>query len=395
MTATKVPRLRELFIAASVAAVAAAAACNGSVQGGDNAPDAAPVAAPDAQTGPTQWDEALASREVDYGHALRIASLRLVGSLPTLAEIKFVTDAVDPASAYEATIDAYLGDPRFARQMRYFFRDSFRIGGSELDSAPNFAAQLVVEDRSFLDLFTATTDTCPTYDAATGTFAAASCDSGAPATAGVLTDPNVMRHFYSNMAFRRVRWVQETFACTKFPAEFGDPQDVGGSAQYTSPWAFDSIAGAETGGVIDFRDTSAVICANCHTTMNHQAPLFAHFGEDGRYNADMVVPTPAEGAPIARLADFLVDGETMAWRLGEPVTDLTGLGAALASDPAVAECMVARTWNFAMGKGDIVNTLALVPGAVVQAQITEFQTSGFRLKEVFRSVFTSDDFVKF
>ena len=47
----------------------------------------------------------------------------------------------------------------------------------------------------------------------------ATAPAASPASAGVLTDPAVMRQFYSNMAFRRVRWVQETFACTKFPAE--------------------------------------------------------------------------------------------------------------------------------------------------------------------------------
>lgn len=378
-----------------------ATACGGGVAASDDdspgTADAGTVAAlPDAAPAPTEWDQALGARELSYGQALRTAALRLVGDLPTLAETKFVTEAADPAAAYAAMIDAYLEDPRFAGQVRDFFRDAFRMGGGELDSAPNFAAQLVVEERSYLELFTAGADTCPTFDRPSGTFTPGACDSGAPVTAGVLTDPNVMRQFYSNMAFRRVRWIQETFVCTKYPAEWtAEPVDVGGAAAYTSPWPFASIAGAETGGVIDFRDVSAVICANCHTTMNHQAPLFAHFDEDGMWQADLVVPTPAQGAPIVRLEDYLVPGETTAWRLGQPVVDLPAFGQAMAADPAVAECAVVRVWNWAMGKGDVVAALAIVPPEVIAAELAAFRQGDHRLKETIRQVFTHSDFVRF
>jgi hypothetical protein len=348
-----------------------------------------------ADAGPTnQWDELLGARKTDYGMALRIAALRLTGDLPTLADIKYVTDAPDQKAAYASQIEAYLEDPRFARQIRDFWRDSFRIGGGVMDSAPNFAAQLVVEERSYMELFTATGNTCPTFDTASGAFTAAAC-AQTGGTVGVLTDPNVMKQFFSNMAFRRVRWVQETFACTKYPAEYGPAQDVGGAAQYTSPWPFESVAGPTSGGTVDFRDTSAVICANCHSTMNHQAPLFAHFDENGAYAANIAVPTPNEGMPTAKLSDYLPAGESLAWRLGEPVQDMTGFGAAMAADPAIAECAVARVWNWAFGKGDIVAALALVPPEVIQKQITEFGADGYKLKTVIRSVFTSDDFVKF
>jgi hypothetical protein len=378
------------------AVLLAATGCTGGVSGGgdDNGDD--DPTQPDAAVDPSQWDQALGAREVDYGQALRIAALRLTGELPTLAEIKFVAEGADPRAAYEAQVDAYLADPRFTRQIRNFFRDSYRMGGGDLDTAPNFAAQLVVEDRSFMELFTATAGNCPTYDGTTMTFTPADCASGAPVQAGVLTNPAVQRQFFSNMAFRRVRWVQETFVCTKFPAEYAaEAIDVGGAAQYTGPWAFTSIASPETGGVVDFRDVSAVICANCHVTMNHQAPLFAHFNEDGMWQADFAVPTPAEGMPLARLEDYLVAGETTAWRMGEPVQDLAGFGAAMAADPDVAECAVARVWNWAFGKGDIVAALALVPSSTIQTQLGEFSASGYQLKGVVRSVFTSDDFVKF
>jgi len=391
---------RTLLVGA-VLSTALAAGCSNDVTatGDDDSPtaDAGPGGGGDSGTTPTQWDELLASRKLNYGQALRSASLKLRGDLPTLAEIKFVSEAGDVAAqkaAYEATIDAYLEDPRFAGQVRDFYRDSFRIGGGAADSAPNFVAQLVVEGRAYTELFTATAGTCPTFDRASGVFTAADCAQN-NGTVGVLTDPNVMKQFFSNMAFRRVRWVQETFACTKFPAEWTTPQDIGAAAQYTSPWPFESVAGTDTGSVVNFRDTSAVICANCHTTMNHQAPLFAHFDESGMWQSGFAVPTPAEGAPTARLEDYLVTGEALAWRLGEATADMTAFGQSMAADPAIAECAVARTWNWAMGKGDIVAALALVPPEVIQTQITQFKSSNYNLKEVIRSVFTSDDFVKF
>lgn len=373
-------------------------ACGGSAtdQGGGATPDAAIGATADAaSTIPSVWQDMLDSRELDYGQALRTAALKLTGDLPTLAEIKFVTEAADQKAAYEATIDSYLDDIRFNGQVRDFYRDTFKMGGGELDTAPNFAAQLVVEDRDFRELFTAATGECPTFDRATGAFTPADCAAGGPVKAGILTNQHVMRHYFSNMAFRRVRFVQETFACSKFPAEAGTPVDVGGAAQYAGSWPFTSIGSPTTGGTVDFLDASAVVCANCHQTMNHQAPLFAHFNDEGLYQEGFAVPTPLEGTPTVTQEDYLIPGETTAWRNGVPAADLAAFGAAMAADPAVAECQVVRVWNWAMGKGDVVAASAEVPASVVAAQTQAFTTGGYRMKDVIRQIFTSDDFVKF
>lgn len=338
-----------------------------------------------------EWDELLDQREYDYNAALRIAALRLTGDLPTLAEIKFVADAVDQQAAYEALVAQYIEDPRFTVQMIRWWRDTLKISGS----APLFAAQITVEDRSYAELLTATTGTCPTYDGATGAFTAADCVNNVPVHAGLLSHPGLMAHYMSNMAFRRTRFVQETFACTAFPAETTTPIDVGGNALYTSPWPFESIAGFANGGTIDFLDTSAVACANCHSTMNHVAPLFGQFDGDGMWSVDIQVTNPTEGLPITAMTDWLPPGEGLAWRLGQPVTDLPSLGAVMAADPAIAECAVARTWNWAFGKGDIVDALAIVPSETIEAQVAEMQANGMRLKPIIFSVFTSDDFVRF
>ena len=235
-------------------------------------------------------------RVINYGEALRTAALKLVGDLPTLADMQSVTDA----TSYGASIDQYFADPRFVTRQIQWWRDTFQTGAAGMptkapapnfDTAATFATEVVANDRPYTDLFTAATNTCPTF--ASGAFVDASCANNAP-TAGVLTDPGLMAQYYADMAFRRVRFIQETFVCSKFPAEFTASPTIMGSGAYTSPWPFASITGGTT-AKINFQDTSAVICANCHTTENHQAPLFGYFDMNGMYTAgqfQVKVPSP-------------------------------------------------------------------------------------------------------
>jgi hypothetical protein len=74
---------------------------------------------------------------------------------------------------------------------------------------------------------------------------------------------------------------------------------------------------------------------------------------------------------------------------------MTEYGAAMAADPDVANCQVARAWNWAMSKTDIVNDLSLVPNSVITTLEQQFTTSGYKMKPVLKSIFTSDDFVRF
>jgi hypothetical protein len=193
-----------------------------------------------------------------------------------------------------------------------------------------------------------------------------------------------------------VKWIEETFDCLKFPVEMaGTPTEVGGPSQYTGEWPFTSISGTTNGGRVNFLDVSSVICANCHQTLNHIAPLFAQYDAMGAFQTAISVPTPLDGAPMARLTDYLPAGETTAWRYGVPAADLPGLGAAMAADTDIAKCGVARMWNWAMGKQDIVDTLSEVPVETIQAQLDAFIASGFKMKDLIYAVYTADDFVKF
>ncbi len=361
------------------------------------APDAQPGDGDGSATPHDEWDQRLGERVLDYSAALRTAALRLTGDLPTMAEIQSVATAADDTAkkqAYEAAIRSYVDRPAFARQMRSFWRDTFKMGASpDLDTAPVFAAQLSVENRSYLELLTAQTNTCPTLDAATGAFTPASCGGTGP-HAGVLTNPGAMRQFFGNLAFRRARWVQETFDCTRFPVEVGAPQQVGGAQPYNGVWPFQSISGLSTGRV-NFQDTSAVVCANCHQTLNHLAPLFARFDAQGSATPGISVPVPLEGAPVAEMTDYLPPGESTAWRHDKPAADLPALGQVMASDPNVAKCGVARIWNWALGKTDIVDTLTEVPVETIQTQLEAFTANGYKLKDLIVAVYTSDDFVRF
>jgi len=263
-------------------------------------------------SGGDEWDTALGQRQYDYNAALKIAALRLTGDLPTVVEINEIMTEPDATKAqkYNARITEYMSRPTFARQMFYFWRDTMKIGESaEFDTAPAFAAQLSVQNGAYTQLFTASAGNCPTFDEGTGVFTPAECGNGGP-VAGVLSNPGVMKSFYSNFGFRRVRRIQEVFDCTKFPTEISTtPIDVGGASPYTGVWPFDSIASPTNGGGrVNFQDVSAVICANCHTTINHIAPLIANYDMNGKYQTAISVPTPLDGAPPAMLSDYLPFG---------------------------------------------------------------------------------------
>jgi hypothetical protein len=382
---------------------------NGPVGSGPNDPNNPNN--PPAQTPEEQVKQILDARKADYGEALRTASLKLRDQLPSLDEIKQIEAGADDAAkkvAYEKLVDAMIADPKFTTVMVKFFKDTFRTGQvgavqngqPNKDTAANFAAQVVVEGRSYNELFTATANTCPTYDPATSTFTPAACVAG-PAggtTVGLLTDPGLQASYFANMAFRRARFIQETFACSKFPAEYSKTPVPMGNGTYTNPRSFDDITGKKNtpAARIDFQDTSAVICANCHGTLNVQASLFLNYDMNGLLQATPQVEVPIPGNPKAAPADYMPAGKQIfAWRIDKPVADLTAFGAAIAADPEVGRCAVNRVWNYALSRGDIVNDLATIPVAVTDTLAKDFNANGQKLKETIRAVFKSEDFVKF
>lgn len=389
---------------------------NGTVD--DGAPDPNdPNAVP--KTPEEQVKQILDARKTDYGEAARTASLKLRDKLPTLAEIKTIEAAPDDAAkkvAYEKLVDDYIASPEFSVMMIKYWKDTFRTGQQgavqqgqvSKDFAANFAARTTVEGKSYLELFTAATNTCPTFDATARTFADGNCPAPVNQTTtqtvptvGVLSDPGLLAQYFANMAFRRVRFIQETFVCSKFPAEYsGTPQPMG-AGTYTGVQPFTSITGKQalptgvTTARIDFHDTQAVICANCHSTMNHLAPMLINYDAAGALRDTPQVDVPIPGNPKARRNDYLPDAEPYMWRFGKPTPDLTALGKAISEDPAVPTCAVNRIWNYAMSRGDIVNDLATVPESVTAPYVASFKAGNYNLKETIRAVFKSEDFTKF
>jgi hypothetical protein len=370
-------------------------ACAGGAQ-----PGGKPV---DPNTGNTM-QPAVVTR-VDYEEALRSAAIKLTGNLPTLAEIKQVRDVPESMrqAEYEKRIDDYMSRPSFSAQLIDFFRDTFKLAGTgerggsmvNMDYAPTYAAKLVVEEKPFTDVVTASRDTCQSFDEKTGTFTAQSCPN--QAAVGVLTDAGVQAQFFSSMAFRRVRWVQETFICRKFPAETaGTPQPRPGGS-YTSPWDPNSITGKvnKKDARIDFQDDKSIVCANCHTTMNHIAPLFARFGANGALNMGIQVKVPIPNEPTASLIDWLPSGEPTAWRAGQPAADIQALGAAIAADPEFGKCITSRVWNWALSRPDVVEDGALLTDELAGKLVAELKGSGWNVKKLVRKAFTSDSFVRY
>lgn len=351
-----------------------------------------------------QWDTILANRVTDYPAALRIAALRLTGNLPTVTEINEISAATGDAqkTAYTARITEYMTRPAFATQMFLFWRDTFKTGGATAafdpvnDTAAAFAADLAFSNKPYTDLLTRASNNCTTFNPTTGAFTAAECTNGGP-KAGVLTNPGLQAQFFSNVSMRRGRFVQETFDCLRFPVEISaTPTDVGGSAPYVGVWPFTSIASPTNGGGrINFQDVSAAICANCHQTLNHLVPLFANYDAKGVYQTTIQVPVPIPGNPIAQLTDWLPPGDTTAWRYGKAAADIPSLGTQMAADDSVIQCGVARYWNFALGKEDIVDQLVAVPPDTIKAQTDAFKQNGFLVRDLLMSIFTADAFVKF
>lgn len=408
---------------------------SGSRAGQRQAPSDA-ATTPDPVTAPLSnvWQDILDARQVDYPRALRRASLRLRRSLPTMTEMQQLQSAADPAQTYAAIVEAYLQSPQFQMQMIDFFRMTFRTGlppasdSSAVDenqpferrqlirdSAAVYAAQIAVEDRSFAELFT--TQSCPRYDASTQSFSPRDCNAEMQALSdlfaqiafpfafqdsipagGICAHPGVMGAFTSNLAFRRVRWVQEVFRGKSFPAHIADAQDIGGAAPYTGEHPFDSITGGlnapEGHDGPDFHSADSVICANCHNDMNHWAPLFMGFGLQGFYNANQAqVFTPS--GRFATRRDYLPDEEPTAFRAGQPVSNLGEFCTALSQSREVHCTVVARLWNWMMGRGDVVDARALVPDEALQPLCSSFEDNGLRIRDALRSITRHDDFVRF
>ncbi len=225
----------------------------------------------------------------------------------------------------------------------------------------------------------------------------------------MLSDPGLRSASYANLAFWRVRFFTEAFNCQDQPIEYADEEsyvDLDGKT-YTGPWTRESVGAPENCGTdggcaeseqgrINFLDYSGVVCANCHGSSNHRAPLFAKFDENGQYQADIAVGVPIDGNSAAERRDWLSPGyRQTAYKFGQEVNSLAEFCAALKADDDIIACLTMRGWNFAFSKGDAVGDLADVPPSVLDPVIEHFVQSGYDFRSTLKFVFTHDDFVRY
>jgi len=397
----------------------------------------------------TELDE----RETDYSEALRTASILLVGDVPTLSEIYELGDLPPDVQAakYEELIDKKLADPRFAATLVEFFKYTFKMGGASTtageptrDTAPSFAAKVVYEGKDWRNILTQQSNTCPTFNPASNTFVDGSC-SNLPAGmnhSGILTDPGAQSLYYGNLSFRRNRFFHETFLCKNGNEQSGgeptdqppvDPPcgDQKSIPGYNNKWPVNEIAGKCNGGRVDFHDyNSSNVCANCHSTWNHRAPLFSQFDSKGIFQmltpaGEYSVFVPVNGSPRAKLSDWLCiepskcpnGGQNgTAWKkmmrvdgieTSGSASNLTELGQRMSKDDEVIECAVKRAWNYAMGRPDITEvggrSWVSLPDrkdpnpeiVTLSKLVAQFKGNGYNLKQVLRTVLISDDFTRF
>jgi hypothetical protein len=394
---------------------------------------------------------------VDYNLALRSATIKLRGDLPTLTEMRQMQAAVkanlsnksagDPQFVYEAFIDALIADTkRFNNQMVVFWRNQLRMGGSingllgdsatairpvSLETAPTLLGRLTATGADMRTAFTQTTNNCPKFDPTTGAFADGNCNTGLAVTAaatgpemgnnvaegsqaGILTNPGFLAQYYSNLGFRRQRIIEEVFTCNRFPAEISPTPQIINSALYSAPWPLKTITSNAApptyttrriiGGAtvtnqdyVDFNIEQG--CYNCHTTMNHRAPLFTAFDAVGFRDAmdRSMVHSPVTNLPFTEIQDFLPASEAnnKAWRYQVPASNIQQFGQAMAADPQIAKCFMIRLWNEAYSRDDVVNDQALVPDSVIAPMTKYFVDNNYNMKLAIKKLYTDANFIRF
>ncbi len=246
--------------------------------------------------------------------------------------------------------------------------------------------------------------------------------------------------FYSNFGFRRARLIQELFACTRYPAELTNMPQQLGPYLYSSPWPPDSVSNNSAGhqpvfidsvrprrlrdGAVQSGNTEYVDfrhdCQNCHSTLNHRAPMFGIFDQVGYRDPNnlLMVTSTATGSPFASIQEYLYEcnptaqdtmpnptcASALAWRYGGAKFDFAGspempdfpsFGKTMAADPQVAKCFMIRAWNYAYSRDDVVNDLALVPDDVVADLTTFFVQNNYNMRAALNKLYTSSNFIRF
>ena len=153
--------------------------------------------------------------------------------------------------------------------------------------------------------------------------------------------------FNSSMAFRRALGARDVYV-QPLPGGRRHAGEV--SPWWIRPWPWNSITGDDRWSAPPVapinRANDGLICANCHASLNHIAPLFSKFDSTGAYGRQRL---PGHDADPRRASTILPTGCRRARRrlaANEASADHC------TADPALFRCDL-REW--AMSRGDVVN----------------------------------------
>ena|GEM_PF-6530420 len=312
----------------------------------------------------------------DYVKALRVASLKMMGRDPLLAEISQVSTG--GRDAYEKVIRSYLEAPEFLDQMRKYFQGVFEMsgnsGGINYDEPTNLALYLIKNNLDFRDILKST----HCYDnnlneMSCSSFASAS--EAAQHAAGAITTKAFLQKWSASFNFRRVARTFKVFACKEYP----DMDDPGLDVDQIS----DTVK--------TFNCTNCQpACYSCHRDLNPRAALFYKFDVNGVFNLN---PTAAEvtktdtGA-VSTVADLLKDGVTPVYH-GKPLSELKDYAHYLADSRHFRNCMAQRFSGFMLGTSEF----SPIPGDL-QAVRDQLSWNGFKIKDFFFDLVTHPAFIK-
>ncbi len=356
-----------------------------------------------------------------YASALRVASLRLRGRLPTAADTANVTE--NGQTAYDAIVDRYLDrtqNPDLVPQLKAFYSSIFLMAGTvngiDYDAPVNLATYLVVNERPVTEILSA--EYC-----VDGAMNQATCVDGAPdgQRAGVIGQKGFLAKFgqADTVNMRRVSVVHQLFACGIYP----DGKDTNPSLVRTNvaqtlwppnpdlnnvpdpslvPYADDPASPPRLAKKYQTKlpGDSGAECSMCHSSLNARRPVFTPYDVDGVYDATRTIANnPGDGnegkmveSPDVNgnqdycgvlgdtdgadgdanddmdpnAADCVNGGKPPANYLGLEMATLKDFGAAImnrtVSGERFYECMATRHYNFVLGKSQGVLGLQAAGG---------------------------------
>lgn len=181
-----------------------------------------------------------------YAQALRSATVKLVGTLPSVEDTQAVL--AEGESAYNARIDNLLDqsvNTNLGPQLRGFYRSMFLMGGTvgpvNYDLVPNLAAHLVLEGKPVTELVTA--DYCvgnnfqPLDETVVANQELCRGEPDLARRGGVISQRPFLKKFgqEDTVNMRRVSVVHQLFSCGIYP-DTSDPTKLNRTNDAQSNW---------------------------------------------------------------------------------------------------------------------------------------------------------------